>query len=648
MPKKSIVSTRKNEIKKDETLIKDSADPIEAALESVETKENKKIRFPKLHKFNEKRERNTEKYKKFNTFLMIIFPVFICCMAEITQSKSLSSCLNFFTGRPTVFVFGILLTALVFVFLLSILKKGWIAMLVHSFIFTALSTTELFKYGTNGNHLILSDMKLVKSVKSLTSFAYIKITPRLIICYLIVIVFLLIAMYFNPKIKASPLKRVTASCACVLPVTAMIVLPSFYKPVYRTFKLDTTDATNTFKLNEKFENNHFLAFLIQTATESYSNRLVVPEDYSEEYIQEIMDIPVDTNEDFNGGKKPNVIVVMSESYADFRAFDQLDIDKKYYKYFDRAISEGQGGIAITPTYASWTVRSEFELLFGLPVRGLNTPNMPQRELADREQPALAQYYKSWGYETIYVHPFQSGFYSRAKIYGHFGFEKMIYHDDYSHTTDFTVPVEHFGTYVDDSTVFDQIIYEIKNSDKPIYLHTTTMQNHQPYNQGDDPDDEFGNYLTWIEHTNQGLKKFLDELKEIDEPTLVFFVGDHFPSLRGETSVYNQLGLTGENCSPLYQQKYFFWSNYNADFSYIPKNETSFFYIPYIILNIIDAPRDAFIEKMNNYMNELPVYSSEYNSEIPKNDELDILTIDRVVMEEFSPSPIPEEELSTHN
>ena len=66
------------------------------------------------------------------------------------------------------------------------------------------------------------------------------------------------------------------------------------------------------------------------------------------------------------------------------------------------------------------------------------------------------------------------------------------------------------------------------------------------------------------------------------------------------------------------------------------------------MNIIDAPRDQFIEKMNNYMNELPVYSTEYDSETPKNDELDILTIDRVVMEEFSPSPIPEEELATHN
>ena len=645
MKKKSNMNVTASIENDKKTFMNDINDPIEAA---IDRKSDSKEHFSRFKRFNKKREENTTKYQKFNFFLMLIFPIFICCMAEINQGKFIKPFLTFVADRPTVILFDFLMTGVVFAFFLGIFKKGWLAMLAHSILYMALSTTELFKYGTNGNHLILSDMKLLRSVKSLTSFAYIKITPRLITYYAIVIMFLLVAMYFNPKIKASPLRRIVISCGCLLPFAALVVLPSFYNPVYKTFKLDTTSATNAFKLNEKFENNHFLAFLVQTASESYSNRIVVPEDYSEEYIDEIMDIPVDTDEDFNGGKKPNVIVIMSESYADFRAFNQLEIDEKYYKYFDKAVSEGKGGTAITPTYASWTVRSEFELLFGLPVRGINTPNMPQRELADRAQPALAQYYKAWGYKTIYVHPFQSNFYSRARIYGHFGFEKMIFHDDQAGTSDFTVPVEHYGTYVDDSTVFNQIISEIKTSKKPIYLHTTTMQNHQPYDQGEDPDDEFGNYLTWISHTNDGLDKFLSELETIKEPTLVFFVGDHFPSLRGETSVYNQLGLTGANCDTLYQQKYFFWSNYDADFSYIPDNEVSFFYIPYVILNIIDAPRDPFIEKMNEFMESLPVYSNEYNSETPRNEELDILTIDRVVMEEYSPSPIPEEELTTQD
>ncbi len=643
MAEKSIEKTEKSIVKAEESIMKDVNEPMPSAPTSLE---EPKVRFAGLKKFNEKRSLNTDTYKKTNLWLLILFPIFICSMAEINQAKYVLPYLKFWIERPTVMLFDVLITGLVFALILCIVKKGWIAVAIQSFIYMALSTTELFKYGTNGNHLIISDMKLVRSVKSLSSFAYIKITPRLIIYYLIVIAFVFITLYFNPILKKKPLHRFIASAACILFGSLLIIFPGFYKPIYKLFRIDTTSATNTFILNEKFDKNRFLAFIVETSSESYANRLVVPEEYSEEKIEEIMNIPVDTSEDFNGGNKPNVIVIMSESYADFRVFDQLDISEDCYKYFDKAISEGQGGTAITPTYASWTVRSEFELLFGLPVRGLNTPNMPQRELADREQPAMAQYYKSWGYSTVYIHPFQSGFYSRERIYGHFGFEKMIYHNDQEGISDFTVPVEHYGTYVDDSTVFNQIIEEINTSDAPVYLHTTTMQNHQPYNQGEDPEDEFGNYLQWIQHSNEGLEVFLDELKNIDEPTLVFFVGDHFPSLRGETSVYNQLGLSGDNCSELYEQKYFFWSNYDADFSAIPDEPISFFYVPYVILDIIDAPHDAFIEKMNDFMDQLPVYSSEYDSDIPDNEELDLITIDRVIMEEYSPSPIPEEELTS--
>ena len=41
----------------------------------------------------------------------------------------------------------------------------------------------------------------------------------------------------------------------------------------------------------------------------------------------------------------------------------------------------------------------------------------------------------------------------------------------------------FGTYIDDNTVYNQIEQLITDTDEPLYLHATTMKNHQPYNQG---------------------------------------------------------------------------------------------------------------------------------------------------------------------
>ena len=607
-------------------------------------KTTKKDFLSKLKKYNAIREDNTEKYKWLNLALMIFFPVFITCMAEINQFKKVSAFARFVADRPSVFLFDITAAGVLFILLLTAFRKGWVASLIQGFVYMALSITELFKYNTNGNHLILSDMKLVKSVKSLKSFAYIKITPALIIYCVIVALVIIAIFHFNPVLPHHvPFKRAAAAIVCTILCTGMIIVPSFYNPVYKLFKLDTTAATNAFILNEKFDHNSFLAFLVETASESYSNRLSEPDNYSEELVDNITDdVQVASAAGFKDGVQPNVIVIMSESYADFRVFDQLTVDDKYYEGFDKARSEGFAGTAITPTYASYTVRSEFELLFGLPVRGLNAPNMPQRVLAEREQPALAQYYKSWGYKTAYVHPFLGSFYSRTRIYRQFGFDQLIFHDDIDGVTDFTVPVEHYGTYVDDKTVYDQLYKLVKDTDEPMYIHTTTMQNHQPYDQGDDPSDECGNYLQWVQHSNEGLTAFLDELKQLDEPTLVFFVGDHFPSMRGDTSVYNQLDLNGSNCSVLYEQEYFIWDNYGADYSSVPEEPVSFFYMPYVLIDIIGAPHDEFIEKMDGYMKSVPVYSVDYNDGTPDNEELDVLTYDRVIGDVYSPCPIPSE------
>lgn len=591
----------------------------------------------RIKALNTKRNENTERFRILNLILMLIFPTFIVSMAEINQGKYISSFLSFIINRPSVMFFNVVIAAILFCMLLAVFKKGWIAVLIQSLTYMALSITELFKFGTNGNHLILSDMKLIRSVKSLTSFAYIKITPRLVIYVAVVMLFFGVVFYFNPKLRLRPMKRVAASLACIVPCAGMIMLPSFSAPVYAFFNLDTTPATNTFKLNEKFSSNSFLAFLVETASESYSNRLVEPDDYNEEHINSLVNnIKPSSEEDFNGGVKPNVIVIMSEAFADFRAFDQLNVDDSYYAGFDKAVEEGAGGVTISPTYASWTVRSEFELLFGLPVRGINDPNMPQRILAERTQPALAQYYDKWGYKTAYVHPFTGSFYSRTRVYANFGFDRMIFDED------FEVPVERYGTYIDDSTVFNQLTKLLKDTDEPMYIHTTTMQNHQPYNQGEDPNNEFGNYLQWIGHTTENLTKFLDTIRELDEPTLVFFVGDHFPSLKGGSGIYDQLGMNGDNCSVIYEQKYFIWSNYGADLSAVPEEKVSFFYMPYVLMDIIDAPRDEFIELMFEYKDKLPVYSSDYTNATYHDEVLDMLTYDRVVGDALSPSPIVEE------
>lgn len=591
---------------------------------------------------HEKRSYNTLRYPMTNRILLLLFPIFIVLMAELNQDKYPSKLVLFIAEHPTIMLFNVLMSALVFLGALLLFRSGWFSMLLQSILYMALSITELFKYNTNGNHLIMTDMKLARSLKSLTSFAYIKITPRLVLYVGICVLVIAIAFWFNPRfqVKIHWRKRVLPGLACLVACVMVVTVPAISKPVYALFQVDTKEADNTFILNEKFENNGFLAFFLQTGSENLSNKLEEPEAYGEDsestVNQYLASDVVET--DFTNGIKPNVIEIMSESFADFRVFsDELeelgytDLDS-YYTGFDTAAASGVDGTMIVPTYASYTVRTEFEMLFGLPVKSLNDPNMPQRMLLTRDQPTIPAYYKSWGYTTAYVHPFQSSFYSRKRIYGQFYFDTMIFEDD------FTVPVTTYGEYIDDNVVYNQIEALIDTSDEPLYVHATTMQNHQPYTDGDSTD-EFVNYLSRIQHSADGLAAFLERLSEIDEPTIVLFIGDHFPSLRGDDGIYNQLNITSENCSSLYEQRYILWNNYGLDTSFMPEESVSVFYMPYLMMQMIGAPRDSFTQTMMDEMETEPVYSTNYAPSQAENVKLDTLTYDRILGDIISPSAL---------
>jgi phosphoglycerol transferase MdoB-like AlkP superfamily enzyme len=589
--------------------------------------------YGKVQQLNHRRDQNTDTYKATNLLLTILFPLFIVLIAEINQFKYPSKLVMFIFEKPTVFMYDIFISSIIFYALYLLFRKGFWAVFVQGFVYFFLSTAELFKYGTNGNHLILTDMKLFRSAKSLTSFAYIKITPMLITYAVILIAYMVACFWFNPKLR-NPFKKrfipfLTAFCSGFL----IICVPSVSNMVYAVFDVDTTKSDNAFLLNEKFENNSFIAFFLQTFTENISNKLTEPEDYTEDTVDEILEEVDDPSEELTLGDsetiKPNVIQIMSESLADFRVFDELNLDTDAYDDLDAIASEGYSGKVIVPTYASFTVRTEFELLFGLPVKSLNDPNMPQRMLLTREQPTMVQYYHNYGYTTAYVHPFLSSFYSRKKVYSQFGFDTMIFQDD------FTVPVDYLGSYITDDTVFRQIEQLIEDTDEPLYVHTTTMQNHQPYTNGENPDDEITNYLANVKVTGTALKAFTKYLKTIDEPTIIVFVGDHFPSMRKDNNVYDALGVTSENCSIVYEQNYIIWSNYDLDYSSVPTEKFSTFYVPYVLWDLIDAPQDTFIQSMLDKMETLPIYSTSYDPSQESDEDLDILTYDRILGDNVS-------------
>ncbi|MCQ2433750.1 MAG: sulfatase-like hydrolase/transferase [Oscillospiraceae bacterium] len=573
-----------------------------------------------------KRRRNQEHYKILNAFLTILFPLFIVCLAELNQFVKLGEFAEFCVARPSVILFDFLMSYLMFAALLLFTNHTWIAVWIQGIGYMVISIVELFKYSTNGNHFKLADFSLVPNVKNLTSFAYIKITPPLVLYVSMLLVLLLVIYYQNPAFSASWRKRLMPAIGCTAVYVSVICIPAVSERVYGAFDVDTTESSNAFSTNEKFERNSMLAFIAETTSEKLSNILFEPENYSSELVNAAITEKASAE---TCAKRPNIIVIMSESFADFRRLPELSLDTDAYDAFDAACKRGYVAELAVPTFASYTVRTEFELMYGLPVRSLMDTITPQREIVPELPSSMVSHLSGIGYQTAYVHPFTGTFYGRDEIYATYGFDKMLFDED------LTVPVEEYPNgYISDKTVFDQILQLVSETDEPLYVHTTTMQNHQPYDWIENAS-ELEVYLEGVRTTGEGLCELLDSLEALDEPTVLMFVGDHFPSMRAEGNIYDAMGIDSENCEVLYEQPALIWSNTALDTSLLPTELCSVFYMTPTVCKAAGLPLSAFYETVLAQKEKNPVYTSIFMDEADRNETLDLLTYDRVVGENYS-------------
>lgn len=564
--------------------------------------------------------------KFIKIILYSFFPIFITLITEYNHMQNFNVLLEFITSNFTVFIYGVVLTSIIFLSLLFFIKKSHIAVMIQSIILYILSTVEYFKYTTSGTHLTLSDLAMTQNISDVGKFASLDITWPLVIDLVLILLYIKLCSMYKLNLNFSLKKRLITSFIFVGILLASILLPAPSTNIYATFKIDNEDSTNIFDINNSFDNNGLIGFLSQTTTQKFSSILHKPENYSEEFIESNLSTEKQVSEVYD---KPNVIFIMSESFGDFRNLDSSKDLSSYYESYDSIASENFLGNCVVPTFGGYTTRTEFELLFGLPVYSLNTPTIPHKIInVENDIDSIPSYFKSLGYTTTYIHPFSGSFYSRNSAYPDFGFDNLYFEDDMTDAT-------RFRRYIDDSSVFEKIKVQLQEDKTSSYIFTTTMQNHQPYYDETSNLTELEYYLEGTKKTGDDLKSFLSWLDDFEEDVILVFVGDHYPFFTPSSNVYNEFGINNDNTEKLYEQKYLIYNNYNKDFSYLSDKNISTFYLPYVVIDSLDTPVDSFITTMINHMDTTSIYSPNIQSIDGRDEILDNLTYDRVEGENYS-------------
>lgn len=270
--------------------------------------------------------------------------------------------------------------------------------------------------------------------------------------------------------------------------------------------------------------------------------------------------------------KPNVILVMNESFADLSSLGGLGVGYEGLEHLNAldAIARGKTSVSV---FGGSTCNPEFEALTGTSLGyvggGINPFALFDLSTVD----SLPKQFSAMGYETSGIHPELATNWRRGAIYPELGFDEFIDQESFADAV-------RFREYVRDYETYDVAIGKILESDEPQFIFDLTMMGHGWYKTGLVPEadsvyydfeptgiarsdnDVVNEYLSSVRMSDQDLQHLVDRLSGIEEPCVVVFFGDHQPGFAN----WFQAGFADDSSDIAYQESlyatdYFIWTNY---------------------------------------------------------------------------------------
>ncbi|TBN19411.1 LTA synthase family protein [Agrobacterium cavarae] len=279
------------------------------------------------------------------------------------------------------------------------------------------------------------------------------------------------------------------------------------------------------------ENYRHNGFLMAFAFNIPMAKVTAPYGYGEATIA---DIASDSSAfAVNHSKRPDVIMIMSESLWDPTRLDNVTLSKDPMP----RIRAMQSGHVFSPEFGGMTANVEFEALTGFSNAFLPYGSIPYQQYVRRPVPSLATFFRSEGYSAIAVHPFREWFWNRREVYKHFGFEEF-------RSEETLPPMEKRGAFASDAALTNEIIQTVDAAEKPQFLFAVTLQGHGPYEANryaekavsvsgdlsDNARDALATYAQGVSEADDSFARLIAWAKGRERETVIVLFGDHLPPL----------------------------------------------------------------------------------------------------------------------
>ena len=603
---------------------------------------------------SKKSQKNVRKYAKngkkiiqskatfliFSTICIYLLGTFLAKYILNLQFGGWEKANEFLSKNPKIAEYSQIITILVSFLFVGIFRNWRISMGILFSLATVVMYINTEKMASRNTPFLPEDLAMSGEAGGLASMINLERFLNMLFTIVVIIIITIIINKISKKIWHFKFSR-KQKIAIFIPQIALILICAHFLNLH-TLEIRNLSGKGTFIKVENLEtsidftdqayNYRTNGFILATISNLQTKTQKQPEDYSKEAVQKIVQKYQKIAEENNKNReklsdeKVNVVYVMSESFIDPKLGKHLyDYGNKEPIPYTQEIKKSQSsGWAASSEYGGGTANVEFEALTGLSNFFLNSIPYTSIVPANKDTPSIVKNFNENGYKTIAMHPYNRNMYRREVVYSNLGFQEYRSADDFKNNS----RIDN-SKYISDESTFNEVLAELKNSQKPEFIHLVTMQNHMPYDNnfyskhnfsvtaknGANPENTktVQAYLEGISHSDKAMKNFLSEIKKLNEKTIVVFWGDHWPGIYGEM-FEKELNKNDIRRTPL-----FVYSNFKKEKEDL--GTSSLIYNQILALNSFNSKLSAFQYLLSDLREKYPALTKQFVKTDEKSDVL---------------------------
>lgn len=531
------------------------------------------------------------------------------------------------------FILSFVVIYAIYILVYNLIGKVFLSMVLSSCTLVILGIVNYLKLIFRGDPLYPSDFTQITHMQSVIPMVMDYFSWGYILIIIVSIVVCIVAGIY--------MRRYIQNVKIHLGIRALLVIGSIFV-LYAYGNFANTFMNKVFQKsgvdfvlwnqNENYASNGFVLGFISNLDTTVMEK---PKNYSKENMLQIAN---DIKKQYSGNignqkkkEKPNIIFVMSESFWDPTKVTNLSFSEDPVPNLHHYIENFPGGQTISPTFGGNTANVEFEALTSYSMSLLKPGSIPYQQVITnkKEIPSIPTVLKKEGYYTSAIHSFGRTFFKRDDVYKVLGFDKFNADDTMEN-------VDIDGDYISDLEMSKEIIAELEKQKQPTFIHAVTMQNHFPFTEGrfgenlieisglenEESKGELETYTEGLRRSDEALQYLIEQLDNLDRPTLLVFFGDHLPSLGTNKSFYKENGYITNEKTPserlaMAQTPLLMYANFD-----MPNDNlglVSPIYFSNLIFDYAGLNKSSFYQFLSGLYKEIPVLRDELK--VDKNGEV---------------------------